>query len=272
MSEAYTERISNERCPECGKNIKYSYITAMGKEFQIECSCITEKKKRQRKQTIANGYKVIRAKMRELSGLKTRQQQYFIYKITPRDGQEAAFKAAIDFIHRFSENIHTTGLMFFGGVGIGKTLLSSAIANAVIDAYPISENDAEQAGKSMEADKISTPVCFASAVELLARLRASLNASSKEESAQAIMNRLKRASLLILDDIGAHVPSAWANERIFEIIDHRYNENLPVILSTNSTPEELKKDILDARIVDRLREMCISVTTENKSQRITAEL
>jgi len=77
--------------------------------------------------------------------------------------------------------------------------------------------------------------------------------------------------VLALDDMGAEKPTEWVNERLFEIIDYRYNEYLPVIASTNATPAELKTQIGE-RSFDRLREMCVFVAVTAKSQRVTAKV
>ncbi|MBR6408430.1 MAG: ATP-binding protein [Clostridia bacterium] len=269
MSEAFTERISGEKCPECGEFIRYGYIAAMKQEFPIACSCQTEKQAKQREQTIAKGKENIRNSMRVLSGLKSRQRGFFFGRITPRAGQEKAYKAAVDFIQRYSKDRHTAGLMFCGSVGSGKTLLSAAVANAVIDMYPIEDDEAQRVGETAEHAAYYTPVRFTSSVELLEQIRALFNKNGGEESSQVIINRLKKAPLLILDDLGAEKPSEWANERIFEIVDHRYNESLPVIVTTNATPGELKNQIGE-RSFDRLREMCELVPLAAKSQRKTA--
>ena len=79
----------------------------------------------------------------------------------------------------------------------------------------------------------------------------------------------KDVELLILDDMGAEKTSDWVCSVLFEIIDHRYNACLPLLVTTNCVPEELKKQI-GARNFDRLREMCSLVSVTAKSQRPTA--
>lgn len=178
-------------------------------------------------------------------------------------------RKAIKALYPFSENHHTNGILLSGGVGSGKTFFSAAVANAVIDMSRISDDDAERAGKGIMYRKY-TPVRFTSTVELLEQLKATYNAGSGTETAQNITDRLKKAPLLVLDDMGAEKPSEWVSERLFEIVDYRYNEELPVIITTNATPQELKQKIGE-RSFDRLREMCIFIPVTAKSQRQTAK-
>lgn len=270
MEDQYKTRISEEKCPECGAFIRYGSISAMGinKEFRLECPCMVEKREKERKENITSGVSVIRSAMREYSGMKTKQQSFFLDKIKPIEGQQEAYKAAVAFVERFSKDRHTTGILFSGGVGSGKTFITAAVANAVIDMCHISDDDAERAGKGI-ADRKYTPVRFTSTVELLEQLKATYNAGSGTETAQNITDRLKKAPLLVLDDMGAEKPSEWVSERLFEIVDYRYNEELPVIITTNATPQELKQKIGE-RSFDRLREMCVFIPVTAKSQRQTA--
>lgn len=60
--------------------------------------------------------------------------------------------------------------------------------------------------------------------------------------------------LLILDDLGAHSTTPWAQEKLYQIINHRYNAHLPTVITTN-----LRLDDLDERVRSRLVRPEISV-------------
>ncbi len=110
-----------------------------------------------------------------------------------------------------------------------------------------------------------------STVDLLAKIRAAFDGGSKyDDSAQDVINRYSRIKLLILDDMGTEKPTEWANERLFEVIDNRYNENLPTVITTNLLPEPHLKKIVGDRIYDRIREMCKLYTITEGSYRPTA--
>ena len=45
--------------------------------------------------------------------------------------------------------------------------------------------------------------------------------------------RLDRFEVLILDDYGAHSSTAWAEEKLFQLPNHRFNARLPTVITTN---------------------------------------
>ena len=84
-----------------------------------------------------------------------------------------------------------------------------------------------------------------------------------------MLNRLNRAKLLIIDDLGAERGTDFALEKVYDIIDSRYRAKLPVILTTNLSMDELKQatDIRYARIYDRIFEMCYPLEFVGRSWR-----
>jgi DNA replication protein DnaC len=61
--------------------------------------------------------------------------------------------------------------------------------------------------------------------------------------------------LLVLDDLGSERVTDWVREQIFLIINSRYEEMLPTVVTTNDTLEELEKHV-GQRIISRLMETC----------------
>lgn len=270
-NNAYEERTSNEKCPDCGRPILYGCIKGANREYRIECECERERRTQEHKHNIEQGKNLIRNQMRINAGLKKKQSKYFIKDINPKEGQDEAYNAVIDFIEQYISRSIASGIILSGGVGSGKTTFAAAIANAIIDEYAIDEERAAQAGRNREADSdCFTPVRFTSVADLFAGIRASYTSNSHTDNARVIVDRLKNTPLLILDDLAAERANEWNNTQLFEIIDHRYNQELPIIITTNALPIELKEKEGE-RIFDRLREMCIAVPMKAKSQRTTAK-
>ncbi len=111
---------------------------------------------------------------------------------------------AFDEAERYANNPEGW-LTFFGGYGCGKTHLAAAIANRVIEQ--------------------GQPVLFVVVPDLLDHLRATFGPASPigfdERFAQ-----VRDTPLLILDDLGTQSSTAWAQEKLFQILNHRYNARL----------------------------------------------
>ena len=80
------------------------------------------------------------------------------------------------------------------------------------------------------------------------------------------MRALTRADLLVLDDAGAEKWTEWTEPTLYTIIDERYSYCKPLIITTNSTLDELEKKIGD-RAMDRVLEMCEIVENTGESYR-----
>lgn len=137
------------------------------------------------------------------------------------------------------------GLLFWGDVGTGKSFAAACIANYLLER--------------------KIPVIMTSFVKLLEVIQAS------REEEPAILNRLGYAKLVIFDDLGAERGTDYALEKVYNIIDSRYRKGLPMILTTNLTIEEMKRDmdIRYSRIYDRIFEICYPMQFTGPSWRKT---
>ncbi len=120
-------------------------------------------------------------------------------------------------------------LVLSGQVGCGKTHLAAAIANVCL-----------------ERDSL---VIFSTVPELLDHLRTAF-APSNEIPYHELFDRIREAYLLVLDDLGVEHSTAWATEKLFQIINYRYEYRMPTIITTNT---DLKG--LDLRIQSRLSDV-----------------
>jgi DNA replication protein DnaC len=82
--------------------------------------------------------------------------------------------------------------------------------------------------------------------DLLDYLRATF-APSSDSALDERLDAIRESPLLILDDLGAHNSTPWAQEKLFQILNHRYNSRLPTVITSNQRLEEL-----DPRITSRL--------------------
>lgn len=154
-------------------------------------------------------------------------------------GFPAEYRAARQYAETFEDN-DGKGIMFIGSVGTGKTHLAAAITNHIITEFSI-------------------PVRFITAIELFALLR------DFEQNAGAIYG-FKNVPLLVLDDLGKEKITDWNREKLFEIINYRYENYLPVVITTNGAPGELERT-MGAAVYSRLCEMCSAAMMEGKDYR-----
>ena len=83
------------------------------------------------------------------------------------------------------------------------------------------------------------------------------------------IDSLNHDSLLIIDDLGMERGTEYALEQVFNVIDARLRSNLPLIVTTNLTLDELKHpaDLAHERIYSRVLERCIPLKINNQNIR-----
>lgn len=141
--------------------------------------------------------------------------------------QRENLAAALDLARNFAR--HPQGwLVLQGANGCGKTHLAAAIGN-----YQL---------------KHGRPAFFVSVADLLDHLRSTFSPDS-QVTYDELFERVRNAPLLILDDLGEHSATPWAREKLYQIINHRYNACLPTVVTTGIPLEEMETRI-SSRMVD----------------------
>ena len=85
--------------------------------------------------------------------------------------------------------------------------------------------------------------------DLLDHLRSTFGPSSEVEYDERF-ETIRDVALLVLDDLGTENTTAWAREKIYQIINHRYNYQLPTVMTTNVWPHGI-----EPRVASRLAEV-----------------
>lgn len=141
---------------------------------------------------------------------------------------------------------HNQGLYIYGDCGTGKTLLASIILN--------------------ERARLLKPSIFLCATDIFLDLNP-FNGNQNTANEKRI--RYKSIPCLIIDDLGVEKTSDWTKQTLFDIINHRYNENLQTIITSNFSPDALRDrltetttpkkqldDYVGDRIIRRIKAIC----------------
>ncbi len=118
-------------------------------------------------------------------------------------------------------------ILLEGTYGCGKTHLAAAIANEVVSR--------------------GVPTLFITVPDLLDSLRMSYD--NPETTFENRFNDIRNANLLVMDDFGTQNATGWGQEKLFQIINYRYINKLPTVITTN-----LVLDEIEGRIRSRLQD------------------
>lgn len=141
-----------------------------------------------------------------------------------------------DSVQNWAKGRTTTGLAIVGPMGRGKTHL------------------AWQAARHWVTARVAKPgipsVLAYRATELFDKLR-----PDAATNPYTVLEEAKTVGLFILDDVAAAKPTVWTQERLYELIDERYTEQRPLLITADVPPKKLGEWV-GPRVASRLTEMC----------------
>lgn len=174
------------------------------------------------------------------------------------DGRMIALKKAIEFVANYTEtpNIFHKGLYLSGSFGVGKTYLLGAIANKLAE-------------KGIKVTLVHMP---SFAVEI--------KNSIGKNTTMGKVDALKKAPVLMIDDIGADQLSSWFRDDVLGVIlQYRMQEELPTFFSSNIALDDLEEFYLTQntrgeleplkakRIMERIRFLVDEVVINGENRR-----
>jgi DNA replication protein DnaC len=145
--------------------------------------------------------------------------------------EQEQYRQCVDDARAFADA--PDGWLLLSGVsGCGKTHIAAAIVNRLVER--------------------GEPALFVVVPDLLDHLRAAYQPGA-DIGYDDLFERVRNAPVLVLDDLGTQAQTPWAQEKLFQLINHRFNGRLPTVVTTNLLPEQI-----DERLRTRLTDANIA--------------
>ena len=228
--------IEYERC-NCEKAARF------WKEFDLE----QEEKQRQEK------YRKIINNIYKDNYMKKRLQKYNFENLIDTYDDTSIINQLIKFTDLCIKSEMKNGLIIYGDIGYQKTYLGACIAN-----------------KMIERDRI---ILMEKSSSIIDKIKESFNNDGLSET--QIVELYSNVDMLIIDDFGNENLSKWALEKLYKIISNRYDNELPIVITTRYNKEQLIEQLstendteIAEEAVEVLNEMCygISIAEEIKAK------
>lgn len=226
------------KCDYCGENKEYPYINYDKNLSKMICSICKKKE--------------------ELKKIIEKPDAYLSNYNVPEKFLDKSFDnfennpTLIEKLKEYFQIRPLGSLMLIGKVGTGKTHLAVSIMRELIIKRAnqllknIDSNDIDSANLSM---------LFIPVPEILLEIRSTFN-SNYNISEKEIISKYAKIHYLILDDLGAEKTTDWSITTLYIILDRRYRNNKPTLITTNLNLKEIENN-LGSRIASRLSESLI---------------
>ena len=146
-----------------------------------------------------------------------------------RAHMEWVYDTCANYAHSFGRK--PGNLLLFGAPGLGKTHLSAAIAREV------------------SAEGFS--VVYDTAAHVFAQFENQKFSREEDTEASSDVERVLTCDLLILDDLGTEMTTAFVQSALYQILNTRLMEKKSTVLSTNLMPSEIARRY-SAQIASRI--------------------
>lgn len=197
-------------CPKCGDT---------GYDGSATCSCVRERYARLLKEQLST---VLPIQDQNFSRFN---MNYYSTRpdarlgLSPRENMEYNLDECKAYAANFGKD--SPNLLLYGSTGLGKTFLSTCIAEAV------------------SARGFS--VAYDTAINIVAAYETIKFGNGDGEAAAERAARYERADLLIIDDMGTEMGTAFTVSALYNLINNRLMAKRPMIVNTNLMPEALSE-------------------------------
>ncbi|WP_042223264.1 primosomal protein DnaI [Oceanobacillus manasiensis] len=165
-----------------------------------------------------------------------------------------AVRELLQFVRQVQEGLPKKGIYFYGPFGVGKTYFLGALAN------------------KLKEQNISSTLIY------MPEFVREIKGSFKDDSINDKIDYFKKADVLMLDDIGAELHSAWFRDEILgSILQYRMMEGLPVFFTSNYSMDQLEghlattrggvEQVKAGRIMERIKQVSKEVRIAGDNRR-----
>ena len=263
-----TDNKMHKQCKFCGKLLDLKNYMALYENNYIEniataysrCNCKEANKIWKRYDEFIEKEKLKEFNLNQIAklfknnnlGKRQLNSTFENYKITNKN--KKAYENAKKYANKLINGETDKGLFITGTYGVGKTYLASCIANEVI--------------------KNKITVVFGTLIQLLDYIKDTYKDSDMSD--KEYLNLYSSVDLLIIDDLGKEKPTEWVLEKLFLIVNNRYNNYLPIVITTNYNRNQLRErlcvnknySMVDS-IISRLYEMCGGIEIKDVDHRMS---
>lgn len=241
------------KCPLCGRlrKAQQNPFKAGSWWFPPRCDCEVEEFNRKEAARLAQEEQDRLDRIFGLFEVPNRFQERRLENFRPDTGSQDAFETVRRFIESLDQHVaEGAGVWLEGDNGNGKTHLAASV-------YHVAK------------ERRLTSV-FVVVPDFLDQIKQTFDRKKKKASDLEdwqLINPIKTAKVVILDDIGVANASDWDRKTLFTIVNYRYEHKLTTIITTNKNADELV-EIIGKATVDRLLGMCAFAENLGESRRL----
>ncbi len=246
-----TSSSATKTCEHCGYIVELRSLTVAGMKLTIpvSCDCAVRAYEREQREQAQRTRRIELERYFNVSTLGNELEQCTTDNFKPRNGTHTSLNTTREFKLHFQEWIDNgRGIIYLGGYGNGKSHLAAALYN--------------------HARKEELPAVFCTVPMLMMRLNKTYQGEG--ESEYDLIELLAGADLLVLDDLGAERRSEKTEERIFALLNDRYNFQRSTVITCNFNDEDELRKWIGGRVFDRLlerTEMVLNTATSYREER-----